>query len=457
MNTTYSETLSSFVADLSYEHIPGEVISNAKLRILDVIGACLPVGKMDFAQPILRASRTISGKPECSIIGTNDKFPVALGALINGTHAHSLDFDDTHTNSTTHGSSCIVPSVLAVGERRGSTGKEVITAAVAGWEAIVRLGDVAPSRLTVHGFRPTAICGTFAAALITGKLLGLSPGTLAQAMGISGSFASGLNEFMTDGLFDTKRVHSGWAAHSGVTAALLAEQGFTGPSTILEGEFGIYKSHLNGEDYNLGRITEGLGDVWETLNTSFKPYPACHFMHAFIDCASELKHEVQPENIDKVLVRVAEPIVGSICEPRSVKVPPRNDYEAKFSLQFAVAAMLVDKKVTVETFLPEKITDPDILAIAQKVEHTVDPNAPFPQSYPGWVEIMTKDGRKLEHKQDITRGTPEFPMTRQELHDKFRGNAGMVLPKERVEEILNTIDRLEELENVSQLMRLCQL
>ena len=456
MTRTYAQVMSEFAADLAYEDIPDEVVAEAKWRVLDILGLCLATYQMDFAQPVLEVARDGGGRPESTVIGTDEKFPVALAALANGTTAHGLDYDDTHILAMTHCSSCVVPTVLAVAEREGSSGRDVVTAAVVGWETMVRIGIAAPGLFAARGFHPTSIAGPFAASLAAGKLMGLSSVALTNALGISGSFSSGLGEFVTDGSW-VKRMHAGWAAQGGITAASLAHRGFTGPSTIFEGEWGLFRSHLHGESYDLRRLTEGLGEVWETLNMCYKPYPACHLVHAFMDCVLELKRSegVMPEEVDRVLCHVAEPIVSRVCEPLSAKKAPRTDYDAKFSLPFSVAVMLADGKATLGSYSPEKISDPYILDLAQRVEYEIDPDAPYPQTFPGWVEIYAKDGRKLEYKLNVNRGSPEFPMTHEELQDKFCSNARLALPEGKVDEIVELVDRLEDLTDVSRLMSLC--
>ena len=454
---TYAQAIGSFAADLSFEDIPPSVHLSAKHRVLDILGLCLVTSPMDFAEPALNVARSAGGTPESTVIGIGDKLPASSAALVNGTNAHGLDFDDTHMATGLHPSACIVPTALAMAERQGSSGRDVTTAAIIGWETLIRMDLVAPGGFNARGFRPTAILSAMAATLVAGKLLGLSGAEMASALGINGSFAAGLREFMNAGSWAEKRIQLGWAAQSGILAALFAKEGMTGPPTILEGQFGLYKSHLSGEDYDLDVLTEGLGEVWETANISFKPYPACHYNHAFIDCTQEIKraHNLRPEDVDRVLCRVAAPVIPSVCEPWQEKLNPPSDYDAKFSLPFAIATTLLKDEVVVSSYTPETIVDQEILALAQKVQYEIDPEAPFPQAFPGWVEIYTRDGRKLEHKMDVNRGSPAFPMEDQEIKDKFRSNAGMVLQSSKVEEIIDNVDKLEGLNTISDLMALC--
>ena len=457
MTSTYSEKLANFALNLSYDDIPAQVVGSAKQHILDTIGICLAAHQNETTLPAWNLVKSMGGTPESTIMGGGDKVPMALAALVNGTYAHGIDFDDTHFRTTIHPSASVVPTALAVGERQKSNGKEFLAAAVAGWEVIIALDAPAPGRFAARGFRQTAIFGTYGATLIAGKLLGLPIPTMVNAISICGSFGAGVIEFSIEGPWATKSVHLGWAANSGITAALLAQGGFTGPSAILEGKYGLYGAYLHGEEHDMSRLTEGLGKVWETPIVSSKPYPADHWAHAFLDCIVEIKarHGLRPEEIERVLCRVAEPIVP-VCEPRAIKMAPPTAYEAKFSLPFCVATMILEDKVVVDSFTSEKIVDPQILNMARKVDYEIDPEAPFPKAFPGWVVIYTKDGRELEHKIDVNRGSPELPMTQGEIEEKFRSNAAMVLSDSRAEDIVKMVNGLEDLADVSRLARLCQ-
>ena len=261
------------------------VVASVRLRMLDVLGIALASSTSDFAPAVMAALDGWAAEGPCTVLGTRRTAPAPLAVLANGSLAHGLDFDDTHAASITHASAVVLPCALAVGEARRVDGRALVTAAVAGYEAIARLGMAAPGRFHDRGWHATAVCGAFAAALTAGRVDGLDVGRLTAALGIAGSFASGVLEFLED---------AGWAGHSGVVAAALARGGFTGPATVLEGRFGLYRTFV-GAAPDLAPF-DTLGRQWETLRVGFKPYPCCHYNHAYLDCALEVRrgHGLRP-------------------------------------------------------------------------------------------------------------------------------------------------------------------
>jgi 2-methylcitrate dehydratase PrpD len=355
-----------------------------------------------------------------------------MAALANGALAHGLDFDDTHAASITHASAVVVPAVLALAERDGAPGRDVVRACIAGYEAIARLGMAAPGAFHARGWHATSVCGAFAAALAAGTLLGLAPRALTSALGLVGSFAGGVMEFLEDGSA-VKRLHAGWAAHAGVLAATLAAGGVTGPATVLEGRFGLYRTFLDRAP-DAG-VFETLGHEWETTRIGFKPYPCCHYNHAYIDCALRLRreHGLSAEQVASVECLVPAAEVPIVCEPRAVKIAPRTTYEAQFSLPYVVAAALVDGRVGLDTFTSERLHDEQVLGLAARVEHAVDPASTFPNGFPGWVRVRLADGRVLEAREPDGRGSMARPLPSGAIVEKFRENAASVLPRSTIE------------------------
>src|SRR5207247_1593456 len=262
----------------------------------------------------------------------------------------------------THASAVVLPAALSTGEAERVTGRAVLAAAVAGYEAITRIGLAVPGAFHARGWHATSTCGVFAAALAVGKVMGLDAKRLASAVGLAGSFASGVMEYLTDGSW-SKRVHAGWAGHGGAIAATLARGGFGGPATILEGRFGLYATML-GRAPDLAPF-ETLGREWETLAVGYKPFPCCHLLHAYLDCALALggEHRLAPEAIAEVECRVPAGEVPIIGEPRHAKLEPRTSYAAQFSLPYTVAAALVDGRVRLDTFPRERLGDPRLLGL----------------------------------------------------------------------------------------------
>ena len=452
---TLAERLAAFAAGLAWDDVPPAVVESVKLRTLDILGIALTASTHEFAPAVRGALEAWGGRGDCTVVGAKVTAAAPLAALANGTLAHGLDFDDTHAASITHASAVVVPTVLAVGESQGADGRRLVTAAVAGYEAIARLGMAAPGAFHARGWHATAVCGPFAAALAAGTGAGLDGPALTAALGLAGSFASGVQEFLEDGSW-SKRVHAGWAAHAGVVAAALARGGFLGPPTILEGRFGLYRTFL-GLDPDR-RPFETLGREWETLRVGFKPYPCCQYLHAFVDCALALRraHGVSPEAIDTVECLVPAGEVPIVCEPRPAKLRPRTSYDAQFSLPYTIAAALLDDRIGLDTFTPERLGDGRLLRLAERVVHAVDPASHFPQGFPGWVRLRLGDGRVLEAREPDGRGGPSRPLGREAILEKFRDNAARVLPPNRVDEIERAALSLDALDDVGALMRLCR-
>jgi len=452
---TLARRLAEFAASLDFDRVPPEVIASARLRTLDVLGIALAASTGDSAPSVRGALDGWSAAGDCTVIGAKRTAAAPLAILANGTLAHSLDFDDTHALSITHASAVVVPVALAVGEAGGLDGRAVLTATVAGLEAITRLGMAVPGAFHARGWHATAACGPFAAALVAGRLEGLDAARLTAALGIAGSFASGLMEYLEDGSW-VKRVHPGWAGHAGAVAAALARGGFTGPASVLEGRFGFYHAFLRAEPDAAPFAT--LGHLWETPGIGYKPYPCCHLVHAYLDCALDLRrdHALTADAVAAVECLVPAGEVPIVCEPRPAKVRPRTSYDAQFSLAYTVASALIDGRVGLDTFTPERLLDAQRLALAERVTHTIDENSAFPKGFPGWVRVRLNDGRTLEARAPDGRGSLARPLPPDAIVEKFRDNAGRALPAARVAEIERATLALDTLRDVRSLVTLCR-
>jgi 2-methylcitrate dehydratase PrpD len=452
---TLAERLAEFTASLDFDRLPAEVVASARLRTLDILGIALAASTGDSAPAVLGALDGWAAAGDCTVIGAKRTAAVPLAILANGTLAHSLDFDDTHALSITHASAVVVPVALALGEAAGLDGRTVLTAAVAGLEAITRLGMAVPGAFHARGWHATAVCGPFAAALVAGRLDGLDVPRLTAALGIAGSFASGVMEYLEDGSW-VKRVHPGWAGHAGAVAAALARGGFTGPASVLEGRFGFYRAFLGAEPDTAPFAT--LGQQWETLAIGFKPYPCCHLVHAYLDCTLDLRreHRLTADAVEAVECLVPAGEVPIVCEPRAAKVRPRTSYDAQFSLPYTVASALIDGQVGLDTFATERLADPGRTALAELVTHTIDHNSSFPKGFPGWVRVRLRDGRTLEARAPDGRGSLERPLPPEAIVLKFRDNAARALPAARVAEIERAVLQLDALRDVRALVTLCR-
>ncbi len=454
--TPAAKVLGEWAARLRAEDIPAAVRDNAALRVLDTIGCALAGAREEHAPSVLALASRWGGPGLSTVWGTTLTAAPPQAALANGALAHGLDFDDTHADSVCHASAVLVPAVLALAESERLGGRDALTALVAGYEAMIRIGMAAPGRFHERGWHATAVCGAFGAALAAGKSLGLDASRLTAAVGIAGSMASGVMEFLEDGSW-VKRLHPGWAAQSGIQAAALAQEGFTGPATALEGRLGFYRAAL-GDVPDIAKQTKNLGDEWETVRSSFKLYPCCHLNHAYLDAVASLKRTegLRPEQVEEVECLVPAGEVPIVCEPAAAKLRPRSPYDAKFSLAFCVAAALVGDRVGISTFTEEGIREPGALALAARVRYTVDPSSPYPRTFPGWVKVRLRDGRMLEAREESQRGGPEMPIAPDEVIAKFRDNAARLMPPARVDALESAVLGMERARNLGPLLVLCR-
>ena len=300
----------------------------------------------------------------------------------------------------------------------------MLAAYVVGCEVALRIAVAAVEELYARGFHPTGVFGAFGAAAAASRLLGLSPRATTAALGITGSFASGLLEYLSDGSA-TKPLHAGWAAQAGVQAARLAAAGGAGPASVLEGRFGVFASH-GGEAADAAGICAGLGETWEVAAMSIKPFPACHFAHAGTWAAAELarEHDLAPDAIAEIVVRIPAEGMPLVLDPLAAKLQPKTAYDAKFSLPYTVAHHLVHGRLDLESFTPARIADPDVLALAAKVRHEPLAEADGPASrFAGGARIRTRDGAEHDRFLAHAPGSPGRPLGEDGVRAKFRSNA----------------------------------
>lgn len=447
----YSEAVAQFVRDITLESVPAEVARKAKLIFLDALGIALASSTMDFGRMVLAVARALGGPPGSRLIGASDKVAAANAVLANGTLAHGLDYDDTLEGAIVHTGCCAAVTALAVGEERTASGKEVLKATVAGTEVLCKVGLAAPGKFHARGFHPTALCSTFGAAAVAGKLYGLEMPQWMSAFGICGSQSSGIIEYLADGTW-TKRFHPGWSAHGGIIAVLLAAQGFRGPATVFEGRHGFYRAFGGDGEFHLDKLTE-FGKIWEIPRIAFKSYPCGSISHPYMDCALRLreKHSFRAGEIEEVICRTAEGPVHRLWEPLKEKRRPTSSYGAKFSLPYSVAVMLVRGRAGLEEFSDEAIEDSETLALAAKVGYELDPTIDYPRRFSGHVLIRLKNGKILEESQPYPRGGMESPLPAEEIEEKFHANAAMALPRDKAEKIVALVNRLEEMSSIGEL------
>jgi 2-methylcitrate dehydratase PrpD len=437
-----SQTLADFAHGLTSAAIPREVRERAKHLMLDATGIALASGRYDFAHKAASAISGLGGSGNVPVIGLPLRLAPRDAALLNGILVHGLDFDDTHTGGVIHATASMWPVTLATAHMRGASGSDLVTAYVAGLETAIRLAAVGSGPFHQIGFHPTGLIGIFGCTLAAGTLMGLSPKSLVMAQGIALSMAAGSMEFLEDGAW-TKRMHPGWAAQSGITAAALAQQGFVGPSRAYEGRFGLFNSYIQAgiEPERWGRATAGLGQTWETMGVAVKPLPACHFTHACSDAAIALMqaHKFGIGDIERIRALVPAEVVKTVCEPVANKRRPANAYDAQFSIPYLVAASLVRGRFGLAELEPEVLANETILRLCDLVDYEVDPRSTFPRHYTGEVEIALKDGRKLTHREAMNRGCADRPLSNAEIVDKFNGNARLGLSARQADAVREAV------------------
>jgi 2-methylcitrate dehydratase PrpD len=449
--------LAVWVSGVTFDDLPDDVVAATKLRVLDVIGLALAGSETAFGRSTRAAAVALSPSGAARIIGTDDRVSESAAAFANASFAQALEFDDTHNESIVHMSSPAVAAALALSEGRRLTGRDVIVAIALANEISSRVGSVAPGQFHRRGFHPTGLFAPFGITYLAGRLIGSDSETMARAAGICGSVAAGLLECWVDGT-QSKFLHSGFAAQSGIAAATLAHAGVTGPPTVLEGRFGLFASHLQDPNTrrDLDRVTSGLGVEWESRNASFKPYPAAHVLHPYVDAVLRARetHHITAADVSHIECPVAEFNVSIVCEPVAEKLAPASDSHARISLQYTIAEALHAGRLGRTAYAPGSLRDPAILALARRVRYYIDPDFPPPGRFKGAVRITLHDGRVIEETQEHNLGSPENPMNAAQLRAKFDENAVGVLAAPRRDELALAIDRLDQLDDASTIMEL---
>lgn len=415
-----AERFARWAVGLDAATIPAAVRETATRALIDHVGLTVSARDEPYVRAIVEST---DGEGPCTAFGHDRGFDAAGAALVNGTAAHGEDYDDTFEGSPVHTSAAVVPAVLAAAERFGLSGQDVLRGIVAGTELMCRMAVVAPTAQHRAGFHPTAIMGALGAATAVSTALRLTPAQATDALGVAGSFASGIIEYLAEGTW-TKRIHPGWAAQAGLRAALLGRAGFSGPRTVFEGSHGFFFAFGVPEippDY--ARLTDGLGEDWYAGRIAFKPYACGTMVQPFIDCAIRLAGEgVDPARVTDVLCRVGEGTVHRLWEPLAEKRRPSTPYSAKFSVPYGVAIGLIDRSAGLSQFTDERIADPAVLALAGKVRYEIDPEDEYPRNYTGTVILTLDDGSERRAQQPHLRGGVRETLGMDEIMAKFRAN-----------------------------------
>lgn len=428
---------------IAFGDIPADVVALAKTHLLDQLGVGLAAAALPRNRPLASLVFAFGEGGRATALGLEMPVPAAAAVLRNGALMHSLEYDGTHTASVVHAGSVVAPVAIAVSEQIGACGARLLRAFVLGWEIFIRLGLAAPGAFSRQGFQFTAVGGPFAGALAAGLLLGLDQEQLTSALGIAGSQASGVMEFVHEGA-TVKALHAGWPAHAGLLAARLAGAGMTGPSTILEGAHGFYALYARDAEAaaRLQLHLQTLGKHWHLRETALKARASCHYIQPFLECLETLlSRGLEAGNVAAIHCEVPRGEESLICEPWAEKLRPASAYQAKFSLPYALGALLVDGEVTLETF--EGPARPDICARAACVSWSPMADGDFPNRYGARLTATTRSHARLTAEVADVRGTPGRPFAQRELSTKFYDCARRMLRGDAPERLAAAVDRLD--------------
>lgn len=401
------------------KRLPQPVKAMVRRLVIDVAGLCVAARGTDYVRACLASGE---GKGNATAIGHRGGFTAIDAALINGTAAHGEDFDDTFEGGPVHAGAPVVPAVLAVAERDGLSGPAVVRAIAVGVEVMCRGSLVAPQGMHKACFHPTAILGAVGATAAVAALKGLKPEATARALGIAGSMASGIIEYLADGS-STKRLHAGLAAQSGIRAVALAEAGFTGPLSVFEGTHGLYRAFAHPRAPDFTQLTEGLGVRWTAADLAFKPYACGTMTQPYVDCAVMLaKKGIQAEEIVSLVCEVGEGTVHRLWEPLALKRNPPNGYAAKFSTPDCIAAGFLLGEAGLAAFDDAAVKEKRRRELAAKVSYVIDPANEYPRNYTGHIRATLRDGSVIEVRQPHMRGGARDPLPDAGIIAKFEAN-----------------------------------
>ena len=438
----YSRILARYIVGLRYADLSAEVVEKAKIHLLDTLGNILGANEMPWSRMIISVAKKTGSSSDSTILGEDSKYPALMAALANGTMAHGIDADDSGARpSWAHPGSCVIPAAYATAEAEAASGEQLITAIIAGYEVNCRIDSAMYPGLRDRGFHATGVVGTFGATAAAGKLMGLNEEQMMNALGLAGIQAAGLEEWLTSGDM-SKRLHAGKAAMNGVLAATLAREGYTGPSTVFEGRYGVLSTHA--DSYDKERLTENLGSEYKILGCKFKPYACCHELCPPITMALEIQreHGLNPEDIVKIRIGL-----NHVTAENQLKVA-ETPLHAQNHAAVAVAIALVKGHAFMKEFF-EDYRNPDVVALGQRVEVYTDPNidAVFPRKIGTRLEIFTKDDRYEKFEDD------KQPIPYEFIKEKFAALSAPMLRPDAIERVIEFVEGIDDLESLVELSK----
>jgi len=434
-----TDSLVAFITSTEHDDVPDEAVEAAKRAIIDVVGVGVYGSQHDIGDKIGSYVARTFGGDEATVFGSDTASP-AGAALANGTVAHAIDYDDTFESIVIHPSAPVFSAALAVAESEGATGRDLLTGYLVGVETAFRIGHSTYPAHYVNGWHATGTIGTFGAAAGAGSVLDLPAEETRHALAVAASSSSALKKNFGS---MTKPLHAGHAAHMGVQAAFLAASGFTGDREILDGEMGYGAVMTSGGEYDPSAVTDDFGEEWAIQDVGFKPYPSGVISHAAMDAMAALvdTHDLEPADVESITVTLDE-----AAEEMLIHSHPEDELQAKFSIEFCLAAVLREGTPGVAEFTDGYVTAPETKEAIQKVNREFEPNL-FGGEFAGYgarVVVKLADGRTLEAEERRAPGSPSNPISEERLAEKFRDCVGPVLSDDDAETLREMIHRLDE-------------
>ena len=435
---------------IDYDRLPMRSVDMAKKCLIDYLGCTYAAWSFGSSKIARDFALENYARGKCTIIGATDKLVAAGACFTNGTTGHAAELDDCSNEGGGHPGVIVMPVALSMGEHSGLSGKDLIRCIIIGYDTFIRIGKAANQQLLfARGFHPTALLGTFGAAMTAARALNLGMDQSTNAMGIAGSFVAGNLECYTDGSL-TKRLHAGIVSAAGVTAAILASKGYTGPKSILEGPRGFFHGYCEG--VRIEKLTE-VGDGFEIDRISFKPHACCRANQAAIDAVLDIlsSNDVDCTAIRSILVELSKTPYDIVGQPSEIKLNPKNSVDGQFSAHYSVAIACLEKKAFLEEYTDESIRRQDVTELLKKIEVRHDPSLDrfFPESFPARVTLTMDDGRKLVKEVRYPEGDPENPLSWEKMLQKFdRCVANSMLDKEKKEQMIASVRNLEQIEDI---------
>jgi len=446
-----TKSLAKFAAELEFNKIPENILNYLKLLFLDGVGCCIHGNTLEWTKTLEEVVTNKEDYNQCSIIGTNKKTTLLNAVLINSTAGHGFESDDIHRESILHPNSIVVPVSINVAEKMGNiNGKKFLTSVVAGYEVATRIGSAAGTELLLRGFHPQGTHGTIAAAITAGKLMDFSTDQMVHAIGIAGSLGAGLMAAQEGAM--VKRLHSGRAAQAGVLAAQLSAKNFTGIQNIVEADYGGFLSSFSGKnDFN--RSIRNLYKEWECMNTGIKPYASVTSIHTALDCLKNImeKNNISVKNIKNIKAKISHPTYVHCAW----NYKNHNITSAQMNIYYGLALIALEGELFVNQFSKDKISNPEILNFMKKITAEVDPKIEslgHEFRHMASIELTTNDNKKFNHTEKYRKGSPENPLTKDQIISKFKSLASYSYDETQVSKIKEKIENIELSNNIENLI-----